>query len=324
MPDFSASYGRKRQKKSQVPFLAGKAELHAFKFPLTLRFHGSLCSDAPDMRHLNEEELRKSVSTRIERIKDSLEMLRGHFHVYNETLSRSLLICLEEQCTKLLEGRKLITSLGFSIKKRAEIPEAVVFPPQSKPLSLLKSRSEKPSAQPEPELDMPAYEEILDLLSHMAVAMERSPHVVAHMQEEELRFFFLFVLNARYEGQATGETFNMGGKVDILIRIQDRNIFIAECKFWNGPESLKGAIDQLLTYTHWRDSKTAVLVFNRNKNFSTVLAKIPEVMRAHPQYVRQLPTSSETQFRSIFSHPSDPQRELYLTVLAFDIPTDGE
>lgn len=275
-----------------------------------------------DVRNPRAEDLKDLVFKRLERVKESLEQLRGHFSLYNETLSQSLLACLKERQRKLLEGRQLATSLGFPLKKREDTPEAVVFPLQPKPLSLLKSHSEGLSAQPEPELDVQAYEQILDLLSHMALVMERSPHVVAHMQEEDLRFLFLFVLNATYEGQATGETFNMSGKVDILIRVESRNIFLAECKFWNGPESLKGAIDQLLTYTHWRDSKTAVLVFNRNKNFSTVLTKIPHVVQAHPHYVRQLPSPSETQFRYKFSHPSDPLRELYMTVLAFDIPTN--
>ncbi len=32
--------------------------------------------------------------------------------------------------------------------------------------------------------------------------------------------------------QGTYETFNMSGKTDILLREGERNVFIAECKFW--------------------------------------------------------------------------------------------
>jgi hypothetical protein len=46
------------------------------------------------------------------------------------------------------------------------------------------------------------------------------------------------------------------GKTDILIRDNDKNIFIAECKFWGGPKLFKETIDQLLGYTSWRDTKT--------------------------------------------------------------------
>ena len=97
------------------------------------------------------------------------------------------------------------------------------------------------------------------------------------MREEDLRQHFLVQLNGQYEGQASGETFNFEGKTDILIRAEGRNVFIAESKFWRGPESLRETIDQLLGYASWRDTKTAILIFNRQKNFSEVLAKIPEI-----------------------------------------------
>jgi hypothetical protein len=46
-------------------------------------------------------------------------------------------------------------------------------------------------------------------------------------------------LNGQYQGQATGETFNHVGKTDILIRHENKNVFVAECKFWGGYEGLK-------------------------------------------------------------------------------------
>ena len=49
-------------------------------------------------------------------------------------------------------------------------------------------------------------------------------------------------------------------------------------KFWGGPKSLSDAIDQLLTYSSWRDTKTAILLFNKRLNLSTVLAKVSEVV----------------------------------------------
>jgi hypothetical protein len=131
-------------------------------------------------------------------------------------------------------------------------------------------------------------------------------------------------LNGQYEGQATGETFNFEGKTDILIRVEGKNIFIAECKFWDGPESLRKTIDQLLGYATWRDTKTAILVFNRAKNFSAVLAKIPEVIKAHPNFMREIPYKSESGFRYVLHHRDDKSRELTLTILAFEVPSKEE
>jgi hypothetical protein len=154
----------------------------------------------------------------------------------------------------------------------------------------------------------------------MASVIERSPAAFEKMEEEHLRFLFLVPLNGHYEGQATGETFNFDGKTDILIRVQGRNIFIAECKFWTGSKGLTKTVDQLLGYTSWRDTKTAILLFNRNKDFSAVLGQIRATIEAHPNFKSFVGRPSETQFRFVLRQPTDASRELLLTVLAFDVP----
>ncbi|WP_026191781.1 hypothetical protein [Methylosinus sp. LW4] len=83
-------------------------------------------------------------------------------------------------------------------------------------------------------------------------------------------------LNGQYVGNATGETFNATGKTDILIRSEGQNIFIAECKFWHGEKGFVDTVSQLLSYVTWRDTKTAVVIFNRNKNLSGVIQPVPE------------------------------------------------
>jgi hypothetical protein len=147
------------------------------------------------------------------------------------------------------------------------------------------------------------------------------------MGEEALRFLLLVPLNIHYEGQATGETFNSEGKTDIIIKVGARNIFVAECKFWKGPETFKGApdkegvIDQLLRYASWRDTKTAIILFNRNKGTSAVVQQIPSLVKAHPNFKRRITTyESETGSRYILHHKDDADRELTLTVLVFDVP----
>lgn len=118
--------------------------------------------------------------------------------------------------------------------------------------------------KPEPALVDAEYANILDIVSNMALVMERSPSAFASIDEEDLRQHFLVQLNGQYEGQATGETFNYQGKTDILLRVDGRNIFIAECKYWHGAKSYTQTIDQVLSYVSWRDTKIAVIIFNRN------------------------------------------------------------
>jgi len=64
----------------------------------------------------------------------------------------------------------------------------------------------------------------------------------------------------------------------------------------------------------------AVILFNRNRDFSRVLEAIGGQVRTHPNFKRDLGKSSETVFRYVFAHKDDANRELFLAVLAFDVP----
>ena len=152
--------------------------------------------------------------------------------------------------------------------------------------------------------------------------MERSPNAFKSIDEESLRSHFLVQLNGHYEGQATGETFNYSGKTDILLRVDGKNIFIGECKYWSGPKETHQTLDQLLSYSSWRDTKVALIIFNRKRNFSTVLEAITPTVEAHPNFKRSLAISGETRFRFVIAHRDDPAREMIVTVLAFDVPSE--
>jgi hypothetical protein len=154
--------------------------------------------------------------------------------------------------------------------------------------------------------------------------MERSPSAFTKMGEEDLRQHFLVQLNGQFEGAATGETFNFKGKTDILIRVQDRNIFIAECKFWSGEKGFLDTITQLLGYLSWRDTKAAVIIFNRNIDFSCMLKSIEATISKHPNLKRASKKETETRFRCVFGNPSDSNREVIVTVMAFNVPKPSQ
>lgn len=174
--------------------------------------------------------------------------------------------------------------------------------------------------KPEPTWSIEMYEQALKIMQDMALVMERSPGAFKAMDEEALRQHFLVQLNGQFEGKATGETFNMAGKTDILLREGDRNVFIAECKFWKGPKAFGDAIDQLLGYATWRDGKAAILVFNRGVETSTVLAGIDSVTKAHSNFKRSADWPHESGFRYVLHCNDDKNRELILTVLVFHVP----
>jgi len=267
----------------------------------------------------DESALRSAFDRDLSEIRKWLEWIERDVKPFNQTVRGKAHQKIETRRNKLLSDHGIVANLGFPLRQRDDTPQTYNAPEVRRKAIPPLPKSTSPFV-PEPTLNMQEYEHILTVISNMVAVMERSPKAFHQMGEEDIRQHFLVQLNGQYEGQATGETFNYGGKTDILIRVEGKNIFIAECKFWHGPASLTDAVNQLLGYTSWRDTKTALLVFNREKSFTTVISKIPEVTKEHPNFKREIEFNSETGFRFILSHRDDPNRELILTILAFEIP----
>jgi hypothetical protein len=255
-------------------------------------------------------------------IQQYLDFIRENIDHFNSSFMLDVKCRINERREKLIKDKGLAASLGFPMKIREGISETYSVPVAKKKLPIQLPPATTQPFRPEPALESQGYEQILSTMSNMALVLERSPQAFAGMKEEDLRTQFLVALNAQFEGQATGETFNYEGKTDILIRVNGRNIFIAECKFWTGSEGLKETIDQLLGYASWRDTKTAIVLFNRNKNLSAVLEKIPGSIAEHSNFKRRVDYQNETGFRFIFRQKNDPSRDITLSVLVFDVPTE--
>ena len=269
---------------------------------------------------LNADGVRSDIDRTINEIQNHLSTLRTNAAGLKTQLQNQVRPTIESRRQKLLADRNLVGGLGFKMKERPGTQQTFVAPEVRRKIAPTLPAASSAPYKPEPTLPNADYEYILGVLQNMVEVMERSPSAFVTMDEESIRSHFLVQLNGHYEGQATGETFNYQGKTDILVRSEGKNIFIAECKFWSGPKMLTDTISQLLGYTSWRDTKVAVVVFNRNKDFSRVLAAIPETAKAHANFKRELAGSTETVFRYCFAHKDDKNRELFLTILAFDVP----
>lgn len=310
----------------EIPFI-GEAE--AFKIqpnpytfnPPRASVRGSVLTFAISGTNLEASQVRSEIERTVREIQSYLTNLRANVAELNGQLLGEARIAIEARRRKLLANRNTVASLGFKMKERQNAPKTYLPAGVRKKISPVMPPASSAPYRPEPTLGAQDYEHILGVMQGMTLVMELSPSAFHEVDEETLRSHFLVQLNGHYQGQATGETFNYEGKTDILIRSEGRNIFIAECKFWSGPKKLSETLDQLLGYSSWRDTKTAVILFNRNRDFSKVLLAIPEAVRAHPQYKKDLPGSTETVFRFLFSNRDDRNRELYLTVMAFDVPT---
>lgn len=239
---------------------------------------------------LKADEVRSKIDKAISEINQYLNNLSKDAKGLNDQLRNIAASSIQRRKEKLLSDQNLVASLGFPLRERTDSPKTFVSPTVRRKIRPSLPPASTAPFKPEPILSDDDYEHILGVIQNMAEVMERSPSAFATIDEESLRSHFLVQLNGHYEGNATGETFNYEGKTDILIREQGKNIFIAECKYWGGPKKLTETIDQLLGYSSWRDTKVAVIIFNRNKNFSNVLDSIPQTVEAHKCYKRSLGT----------------------------------
>ena len=264
--------------------------------------------------------IQETFTSDLETLKDYLEWVEEDITPFNASLFKKVYESIRGRRDKLLKDRKIAEQTGFALRRREGAPTTYVAPQVRRTVTpQLPAMSSVPH-QLEPTLGTDEYEHILSVISNMVAVMERSPKTFKDMDEEGLRQHFLVQLNGQYEGQATGETFNGEGKTDILIRVENKNIFIAECKFWHGAKTFTEAIDQLQGYTTWRDVKTALIVFNHDTTMTTVLEMVPRAAKSHPNYKSKEAYESETGFRYIFRHREDPDRDITLTVLVFNIP----
>ena len=270
--------------------------------------------------NLKADKVRQTIDRALDSIDSCLTNLRENADTLHRHLDSIARQRIEQRHKKLLADQNLVASLGFPLKQRNNSPKTYRAPEVRRKIAPVPPPASSTPYEPEPTLDEADYEHILEVIENMDQVMERSPSAFSAMPEETLRWHFLVQLNGHYEGQVTGETFNYEGKTDILIRSEGKNIFIAECKYWDGPQKLTEAIDQLLSYSSWRDTKVAVIVFNRNKGFTQVLEAIKSTAKTHRNCKRELGNRSETSFRFIFAHRDDTNRELTLTIMAFDIP----
>ena len=241
---------------------------------------------------------------------------------HNASAPGTIKAALEAKRIQAQAASGAVSAIGIPIKRRDQ-PATYIAPVTRRKLPIHRPVPTAGDYKAEPELTEPEYQHILSVMRSLSVVVERNPASFATLDKQSIRDHILLQLNGHYgyEGSATGETFNRSGKTDILIRVEDRNIFIGECKFWNGPKNCEEAIDQLLSYLTWRDCKTALIIFNRQKNPSAVAQKMHETMIGHKGHRKTVSHDAMGNGRYVFVKEPDPGRDIIISTLLFDMPS---
>lgn len=269
---------------------------------------------------LTKESVQAELERQLGRYETELVYLRQDAQGWNEQLRTLVEDRVAARREKLLNDRDVAASLDVLLRRRED---AILPVPVTRRRVTIVAHPPAPGERfnPEPELSFQIYEEILGTTRSMGIFMERAPATFSPLAEEGIRDFFLAALNTNFMGDAMGEVFNANGKTDILIRRGERNVFIAECKVWDGEIEFAKTIDQLLRNLGWRDTKCAILLFVHERSVTAIFEKANASIEGHPCRKRALGGGGELESRWTFHWLGDDRRELTLTLQVFPVPT---
>jgi hypothetical protein len=268
---------------------------------------------------VSPEELRTSFEAELNKVRKYIAWQALQIDPFNASLKEEASRIVHGRRERILAARQLAESLGYALHRRPDAPATYISPVVRRKIPKIDTSAAGPY-QTEPTIEEAEYQNILRIIENMSFVMERNPRVFSTAPEETIRDHYLVQLNGQYEGTATGETFNGNGHTDILVKDGSANLFIAECKIWRGQKQFTEAIDQLLGYVTWRDTKTALIIFSRNMDTSAVIDAARTALQEHASYKPDLTMEGATRFRAILGKPSDPSREIILTVIIVPIP----
>ncbi|AEA29014.1 hypothetical protein Psed_6951 (plasmid) [Pseudonocardia dioxanivorans CB1190] len=274
-----------------------------------------------DYGHGTAEVIKSHIGEELTRIETSVGFTNNDIARHNKTLASAIPGLVSKRRAKHLADKQIQADLGFPLKTRRDAATYTVPITRKKVVPTRPPQERGQAYTPEPAMGEAEYEQALKVLLNSRNALERSPSIAAKFTEEEIRDILLIGLNAQFEGAASGEVFNGAGKTDILIREDDRNIFIGECKIWNGPKKFAAAIDQLLSYTTWRDTKAALLIFVKSGDVTAITTKAVTAVTEHPNFKRKGTHASEDRHDFVLHANGDPNREIKLALMLFVIPT---
>jgi hypothetical protein len=240
-------------------------------------------------------------------------------NVYNQQLDRAIRTAVAQRRQRLKQQGDIAALLNIPLQEKTGVPPLKRIPLEIRrppPLAI----PPKDGLRPEPGIDDAAYEKILNVIRHEGRSFETTPATFAKFDEEELRDILLAHLNGHFEGGASGETFRRKGKTDIRIEDKDRSAFVGECKVWGGAGEVTKALGQLLSYLTWRDSKAALVVFNKSvAGFSELPERMRQAVLDHPFFVKEISIKVPGEYRFLMHSEEDPGRRVTVHAYLFNL-----
>lgn len=152
-------------------------------------------------------QIKTSLDRNLKIIKQYVGWSKSQVDAYNQTLPGIVKRSVDFRRKKLKKQNSITDILGIPLKYRNGAPS---FDPIKVNRKITKPLPPPPKEgyKAEPGITDSDYTNILKLIRHSGISFEKTPKTFSVHDEEELRDIILSQLNAVYEGEAKGETFN--------------------------------------------------------------------------------------------------------------------
>lgn len=303
---------------------AGDGHLMKFRPATSNSFHppAQLLQDRIIVDLIMYDESQGYAKRQIEEFKKQLGFQVINLNDQIKAFTNSLIgICKQELINRKLkvsQRLKVAESLGIPIVRNQNVSKFLNVPEKQIEIKLVKVKALNPSNDPEYHISQEIYKDILQLIHEWGTVMEQHPDTYEGKGEDALRNLFLLFLASHFRKQSvTGETFNKGGKTDILIKEGSQNVFVAECKIWKGDSAFHKAIDQLLRYLTWQDSKACLIMFVPNQDITSIDDRIVELTKTHPRFQSFVEKKANGFYRFVFQISEENKKEVQFAVMLF-------
>jgi len=259
------------------------------------------------------DEVQDKIDKRISEIKSYVSKANGSIRSLNDHLETKARAAIDRRREQVEAANDIMDELG--VDRDTETPTGYVKPKKKRDIDITTTTDDGTSHDVLPDT---TFRNILEIVDDFGVSLERSAPTVRSLDEESLRDLFLNAINTHYDGLATGESFNHNGKTDIHLRHNNENLFIAECKFWKGPQGYLDTIDQLLNNLTARDTHATAIIFSRRQDFTAVQDKIQQTTADHDNYGTTLTTFTD---HNVYRFEQASGTPVKVAVKAFDLFT---
>lgn len=269
------------------------------------------------------KNIKQDYMSELSNFKIQVQHINNDIDLFKNNLNEKIRSIFLKRKEELIKTNCLLQMFDVPIKKNENVSKTFSIPMINKRKQIIcepiLDKNSIVQNVPEGKLDDITYRQILQVIDDMGKEFERLPSLYKDKNEETLRDHLLMLLQPNFKGSATGETFNKKGKTDILLRYENNNVFVGECKFWKGKSVYLNTISQLLSYLTWRDSKVAIILFVKQQNIMEVLKKVEEYTPEHSNYVCRKANTHESLFNYIFHLNGDKERKVKIAVMVYHL-----